>query len=286
MAECKAIDVIALHSYASSGSVSATALDTQLSAYSQTLRSAVAKGSTARLILQEWGAVSMDGNRTRQAEIFSAQVRLYGTCTPVFDWAVCFSPVSMSRWTSVLRLQAQVAARHEVPQIYWGLQPASLPTPASDFGICPPAPAPTHSGTQTVWQTALYPATQAAALQIISVGWPEVWGCSVDHRDGHSSGLSPDCEMNGRCVAVDSQSALPLSKRRSRYKAPRGYCLCEPGWRGPTCASLKLGATPRNSGFRHENHSSWGGSVVKDPPLPGTNGANLSATVASAVPCL
>ena len=81
MAECKAIDVIALHSYASSGSVSATALDTQLSAYSQTLRSAGAKGSKARLILQEWGAASKDGNRTRQAEIFSAQVRLYGACT-------------------------------------------------------------------------------------------------------------------------------------------------------------------------------------------------------------
>eukprot|EP01043_Picozoa_sp_COSAG02_P027083 COSAG02_NODE_1580_length_11851_cov_35.748043_8_plen_75_part_00 len=74
MAECKAIDVIALHSYASSGSISASTLDKQLSTYGQTLRSASAKGDMARLILQEWGAQSADGNRTRQAEIFSAQV--------------------------------------------------------------------------------------------------------------------------------------------------------------------------------------------------------------------
>ena len=77
MAECKAIDVIALHSYASSGSVSAAALDKQLSTYDQTLQIAGAKGDKARLILQEWGAQSTDGNRTRQAEIFSAQVRSY-----------------------------------------------------------------------------------------------------------------------------------------------------------------------------------------------------------------
>ena len=75
MAECKAIDVIALHSYSSSGSVSATTLDKQLSTYRQTLRIASTKGDKARLILQEWGAKSMDGNHTRQAEIFSAQVR-------------------------------------------------------------------------------------------------------------------------------------------------------------------------------------------------------------------
>lgn len=79
MAECKSIDVIALHSYASSGSVSAAALDQQLSAYGQTLQIAGAKGDKARLILQEWGAQSTDGNRTRQAEIFSAQVRSYVT---------------------------------------------------------------------------------------------------------------------------------------------------------------------------------------------------------------
>ena len=42
-----------------------------------------------------------------------------------------------------------------------------------------------------------------------------------------------------------------------------GSCACGDAWRGPTCASFKLGPTPRNSGFRHENHSSWGGSIVK-----------------------
>lgn len=171
-----------------------------------------------------------------------------------------------------------MAARHEVPQIYWGLQPANLPTPASDFGICPPAPAPTHSGTQTVWQTALFPAAQAAVLQSVSVDWPEIWGCSVSHGNNHSA-LNPDCEMNGRCVAVDNQTTLVSSPgRQFGSHSDRGYCLCEPGWRGPTCASLKLGATPRMSGFRHENHSSWGGSIVKDPPLTDAKGERVAAT--------
>ena len=143
-----------------------------------------------------------------------------------------------------------------MPQIYWGLQPANLPTPASDFGICPPARAPSTSGVQTVWMTgmdamlkhasklspkshfdltdclcvaALYPAAQNAALQQIETAWPEVWGC-----ESSGTSLSRKCEMNGRCNAA-------------------GSCDCEPGWRGPTCAALKLGPTPRESVTTHAN---------------------------------
>ena len=123
--------------------------------------------------------------------------------------------------------------------MYWGLDPVG--GTGDSYGVTPPAPAPTVGKVQEVWQTALYSATQAAALQPSPIRWPEIWGCAPSD---HSSGLSPDCEMNGRCVD--------------------GACVCAPGWRGPRCSALKLGPTPRHSGFRHSTSSSWGGSIVKD----------------------
>ena len=137
--------------------------------------------------------------------------------------------------------KASAFAARVVPGMYWGLDPVG--GTGDSYGVTPPAPAPTVGKVQEVWQTALYSATQAAALQPSPVRWPEIWGCAPSPSD-HSSGLSPDCEMNGRCVD--------------------GACVCAPGWRGPRCSALKLGPTPRHSGFRHNTSSSWGGSIVKD----------------------
>ena len=83
--------------------------------------------------------------------------------------------------------------------------------------------------------TALYPATQAAALQVSAAAWPEVWGCTTD----------ADCQYNGVCGDAHA-------------------CECSVGWLGPTCAALDLAPAPRVGGFRHENASSWGGSIMRD----------------------
>ena len=133
--------------------------------------------------------------------------------------------------------QAAVIARHAVPGMYWGLAPWSTPVPPTSLEINPPGPPPTLGDAQRTWQTALYPAAQEAALAPAASQWPEIWGCGPTGR-----GLSPRCEMNGVC-------------------STKG-CLCRPGWRGPTCGALKLGPAPRGAGFREENSSSWGGSIV------------------------
>jgi hypothetical protein len=104
-------------------------------------------------------------------------------------------------------------------------------------------------------------AAQAAVLQQVATDWPEVWGCSV--ASASAGGLSPQCEMNGRCVArTQPRGADSSSSRDNIDTAPAppgsalGQCVCEPGWRGPTCASLKLGPTPRQSGAKpkHGDH--------------------------------
>lgn len=172
-----------------------------------------------RIVLQEWGVTGE--NSTLQAQEFTAL--------------------------------AAVAAKHGVPQMYWQLQPSSLPMPSTQLGISPPSPAPSPGQQRTrsadgswnsrctntscpteVWVTALYPAVQNAVLQVTETKWPEIWGCGSD----------ADCRYNGRCVD--------------------GNCVCDQGWRGPTCAALLLAPTPKENGFRHENTSSWGGSIMKD----------------------
>jgi hypothetical protein len=64
-----------------------------------------------------------------------------------------------------------------------------------------------------VWQTALYPASQAAALALAIAPWPEVWGCRYAAAGGGTShstssdteGAVPPkvaaCSMNGHCGA-------------------------------------------------------------------------------------
>eukprot|EP00040_Diaphanoeca_grandis_P010607 m.54383 g.54383 ORF g.54383 m.54383 type:complete len:782 (-) comp21903_c0_seq1:67-2412(-) len=205
LAACQTIDVIALHSYSSP-----QAIDSQLVAYKTVV-------GDKRIILQEWGATG--ATSTAQALAFTAV--------------------------------AQVAAKHEVPQLVWALQPSHMPLPSTSLSVSPPSPLPspgkqrvrgddgewitncTSTSCPTeVWVTALYPATQAAALQQVAYDWPEVWGCS---NDG-------DCRYNGQCVT--------------------GACVCDKAWRGPTCAALRLLPTTTNAGFRHVNSSSWGGSIM------------------------
>lgn len=209
LAECPAIDVVGLHSYRAPGDVAK-----QLSGYAAAIQPA-----RKRLILQEWGVAGP--NSTAKAEAF--------------------------------RDTAAVAAAQRVPQMYWALQPAHAPVPSSQHGVSPPSPG-YSPGPQRqragdgrwinrcdavscpteVWVTALYPAAQAAALQLSAADWPELWGCAG----------AADCSFNGECL--------------------RGTCLCRQGWRGPTCAALNLGPAPRNNGFQHRNASSWGGSIVRD----------------------
>eukprot|EP01052_Picozoa_sp_SAG31_P001021 SAG31_NODE_33_length_32018_cov_69.763088_5_plen_456_part_00 len=178
--------------------------------------------SNKRMILQEWGVTGP--NSTAQAAAFQAV--------------------------------AAVAAKHVVPQLFWALQPSHAPQPSTTLCLSPPSPAPSpgrqrrrdESDGEWInycddtscptegWVTALYPAAQAAALQSTSedIAWPEIWSCRSN----------VDCRFNGQCNHTTRA------------------CMCSPGWRGPTCAALRLGVTPRNAGFQHENSSSWGGSIM------------------------
>lgn len=265
MASCAAIDVVALHSY--DGPIH---IDAKIAAYKSAIASAAAAaasdGSSSsssssnsggartdttatagkRLILQEWGCTGV--NSTAQADAFTAI--------------------------------ANVAMKHGIPQFFWEMRPSHLPLPSTELAISAPAPAPSpgqqrfrgadgewvNRCTDTscpaeAWVTALYPATQAAALQPLppQSGWPEVWGCSSDS----------DCRYNGKCVASSSSSskggdannnANNIRKRRAggvQIRSNAGSCICNRGWRGPTCAALSLTPTPRENGFQHTNSSSW-----------------------------
>ena len=224
LSRCAGIDVVALHSYASP-----KALDVLLTGYTRALAppgrvgtaggakeqggwdSSDGGGTTTtptRLIVQEWGA--MGANATAQAAAF-------------------------------LEITA-VLTQHRVPSLYWSMDPSSNKPPlTTSFSISPPNAAPTQPGsTQQVWQTALYPAAQAAALAPAAVPWPEVWGCGP----ASAGALTATCEMNGAC-------------------GTDGACACTRAWRGPTCAALYLRPTPRTAGLRHTNSSTWGGSIVR-----------------------
>eukprot|EP00729_Bicosta_minor_P008497 gene8497-35004_t len=185
-------------------------------------------------------------------------------------------------------IATNVAMKHGIPQFFWEMRPSHLPLPSTELAISAPAPAPSpgqqrfrgadgewvNRCTDTscpaeAWVTALYPATQAAALQPLppQSGWPEVWGCSSDS----------DCRYNGKCVASSSSSskggdannnANSIRKRRAggvQIRSNAGSCICNRGWRGPTCAALSLTPTPRENGFQHTNSSSWGGTIMRDP---------------------
>ena len=52
-----------------------------------------------------------------------------------------------------------------------------------------------------------------------------------------------NCSLNGLCVS--------------------GACVCDPGWRGPTCTVLDLKPAKRANGYHIPGTSSWGGSVIK-----------------------
>ena len=54
-----------------------------------------------------------------------------------------------------------------------------------------------------------------------------------------------DCGLLGACVAA--------------------ACACDPGWAGPTCASLDLLPAPVDSGLRQTNSSNWCGTILVDP---------------------
>ena len=162
-----------------------------------------------------------------------------------------------------------------VGHLVLGSQPANSPTPSTDFGIAPPTPAPFHGDTQRVWLTALYPASQAAALAPAVAPWPEIWGCgkpstvaaavaASDSSSGGGDGVLPNvaaCSMNGHCgsdryleggksLICAYYTVLFLSDFPPSLWCPR-CCVCGDAWRGPSCAALKLGPTPRNSGTRH-----------------------------------
>ena len=277
LAACPDIDILAMHSYASSAGI-----DTLLAGYTKALVRTHTLHSNTRLILQEWGATGAN------------------------------STVQSSSITSI----AATAARYGVPQFFWQLQPAHAPLSSTQLAVSPPAPAPSPGRQRSrnadgrtwtsyctdvscpteAWVTGIYPAAQAAALQqqqqrhsqtrthvldntekvkrenktetkgeeALLLGtdssggavggdnlyydaamstttdnfnvadWPEIWGCVRDS----------DCRYNGICQD--------------------GKCICHPGWRGPTCAALRLGRTPRNNGYRlSDNTSSWGGSVMR-----------------------
>ena len=53
-----------------------------------------------------------------------------------------------------------------------------------------------------------------------------------------------DCELNGKCQA--------------------GICQCYAAWGGDTCGELQLLPASPENGFKHENLSSWGGTVLQD----------------------
>ena len=223
LAGCAYHDVLALHSYQD-----ASTIDRQIQGY----LGAIAASGTARqrLILQEWGTVGP--NSTDKARQFSET--------------------------------AAVARKHRVPQMAWALQPSHSPQPSTSLGISPPSPSPSpgrqrergadgqwqnycdaESCPTEVWVTALYPAAQAAALQVSADSWPEIWGCGGDS----------DCGYNGHCR--------------------EGACECKPAWRGPTCTALRLLPAPRGGGLRIPgNVSSWGGSVVAWPSSNNTQGAS------------
>lgn len=59
-----------------------------------------------------------------------------------------------------------------------------------------------------------------------------------------------DCSLNGVCTAD-------------------GQCQCDPGWYGPTCASLRLLPAKKGAGLQSVDEgrptSSWGGVVNKLP---------------------
>ena len=62
--------------------------------------------------------------------------------------------------------------------------------------------------------------------------------CSVDE----------DCGLLGTCAA--------------------GACACEPGWTGPTCASLDLLPAPPDAGLRQANSSNWCLTLLRDEADP------------------
>lgn len=107
-----------------------------------------------------------------------------------------------------------------------------------------PAPAPTHGTYQQLWQTALYPASQAAALAPSAEPWPEVWGCGVPTVLSVAA-----CSMNGVC-------------------GHDGGCDCQPEWRGPACAALVLRPTRRDSGMPAAKMASLPQSAARPSGTP------------------
>ena len=53
-----------------------------------------------------------------------------------------------------------------------------------------------------------------------------------------------DCGLLGECVS--------------------SACVCDPGWTGPTCASLDLLPAPVDAGLRQANSSNWCGTLLRD----------------------
>ena len=68
---------------------------------------------------------------------------------------------------------------------------------------------------------------------------------------GGCNGAAAPCSLNGVC-------------QHSGVRNDPGRCLCDPGWRSDDCSVLRLGPAALKNGYRQQNVSSWGGSVIFD----------------------
>ena len=72
------------------------------------------------------------------------------------------------------------------------------------------------------------------ALALATLALPFAGACST----------AADCGLLGECVS--------------------SACVCDPGWTGPTCASLDLLPAPVDAGLRQANSSNWCGTLLRD----------------------
>ena len=87
-----------------------------------------------------------------------------------------------------------------------------------------------------------------ALSALVACTWAFATSCS-DAEDEAPAPTSTGCASPGDCshngVCEESQ------------------CVCEAGWSGETCATIKLAPASADSGFRADNTDSWGAAVLK-----------------------
>ena len=73
----------------------------------------------------------------------------------------------------------------------------------------------------------------------------------------------PACEASPGCVSAANCSYNGRCARGTRPTAA-AQCVCDPGWCGTSCQSLRLlpAALPAAQAYCHYNDSTWGGSVI------------------------